>query len=46
MSKGDFNRHGEVSYLRMVIDSRGYGFCDACRRFLRLARCRAAAAET
>jgi hypothetical protein len=37
MSKGDFNRHGEVSYLRMVIDSRGYRFCSGCRRFLELA---------
>ena len=37
MSKGDFNRHGEVSYLRMVIDSRGYRFCESCRQFLRLA---------
>lgn len=37
MSKGDFNRHGEVSYLRSVVDARGFLFCGACRRFLRLA---------
>jgi predicted Zn-dependent protease len=36
MSKSDFNRYGEVSYLRSVVDARGYLFCDACRRFLRL----------
>jgi hypothetical protein len=37
MSKSDFNRHGEVSYLRTVVDARGFQFCDACRRFLRIA---------
>jgi hypothetical protein len=37
MSKGDFNRHGELSYLRSVVDQRGFHFCDACRRFLRFA---------
>jgi hypothetical protein len=37
MSKGDFNRHGEVSYLRSVVDARGFLFCEACRQFLRLA---------
>ncbi len=37
MSKGDYNRHGERSYLRSVIDARGFRFCDACRKFLRLA---------
>jgi len=37
MTKGDYNRHGERSYLRSVIDARGFRFCDACRRFLRLA---------
>lgn len=36
MSKSDFNRHGEVSYLRAVVDARGFLFCDGCRRFLRL----------
>ena len=34
MSKGDFNRFGERAYVRAVIDSRGYRFCRACRRFL------------
>ncbi|MGB5816017.1 MAG: hypothetical protein WBG67_18410 [Thermoanaerobaculia bacterium] len=36
MTKGDFNRHGERSYVRSVIDARGFHFCDNCRRFLRL----------
>ena len=38
MTKGDFNRHGERSYVRAVIDSRGFRFCSACRAFLRMAR--------
>lgn len=37
MSKGDFNRHGERSYIRSVIDARGLRFCEGCRRFMRLA---------
>lgn len=37
MTKGDYNRHGERSYKRAVIDARGMRFCRACRRFLRLA---------
>lgn len=37
MTRGDFNRHGEVSYLRAVVDARGLHFCEACRQFLRLA---------
>ena len=37
MTKGDFNRHGERSYIRSVIDARGFRFCDACRSFLRRA---------
>lgn len=37
MTKGDYNRHGETSYKRSVIDARGFRFCDPCRRFLRLA---------
>lgn len=37
MTKGDYNRHGERSYKRAVIDARGYRFCRSCRRFLRLA---------
>jgi predicted Zn-dependent protease len=37
MTKGDYNRHGERSYTRSVIDARGFHFCDTCRRFLRLA---------
>ena len=37
MTKGDYNRHGERSYKRAVIDARGFRFCRACRRFLRLA---------
>jgi hypothetical protein len=36
MTKGDYNRHGEHSYTRAVIDARGFRFCDGCRRFLRL----------
>ena len=35
--KGDFNRHGERSYVRSVIDARALTFCESCRRFLRLA---------
>ncbi len=35
MTKGDFNRHGERSYVRSVIDARGFHFCERCRRFLR-----------
>ena len=34
MTKGDFNRHGERSYVRAVIDGRGYRFCGRCRSFL------------
>ncbi len=34
MTKGDYNRHGERSYRRAVIDARGFHFCRACRRFL------------
>lgn len=37
MTKGDYNRHGERSYKRSVIDARGFRFCGSCRRFLRLA---------
>ena len=37
MTKGDYNRHGERSYKRSVIDARGLEFCDSCRRFLRVA---------
>jgi predicted Zn-dependent protease len=37
MTKGDYNRHGERSYMRAVIDARGYRFCNGCRKFLRLA---------
>ena len=37
MTKGDFNRHGERSYVRSVIDARGFRFCDSCRSFLRRA---------
>lgn len=37
MTKGDYNRHGERSYKRTVIDARGFRFCRSCRRFLRLA---------
>lgn len=34
MTKGDFNRFGERAYVRAVIDQRGMGFCDACRRVI------------
>lgn len=37
MTKGDYNRHGERSYKRSVIDARGLSFCESCRRFLRVA---------
>lgn len=35
MTKGDFNRHGERSYVRSVIDARGFRFCNTCVAFLR-----------
>lgn len=35
MTKGDFNRHGERSYVRVVIDGRGLGFCEGCRQLIR-----------
>lgn len=34
MTKGDFNRFGERAYVRAVIDQRGMGFCEACRRVI------------
>lgn len=34
MTKGTYNRHGERSYVRSVIDSRGLAFCEGCRGFL------------
>ena len=37
MTKGDFNRHGERSYVRSIVDARGFHFCDRCREFLRRA---------
>jgi hypothetical protein len=37
MTKGDFNRHGERSYVRTVIDGRGHRFCESCLRFIRRA---------
>ncbi len=40
MAKDDYNRHGERSYKRSVIDARGFRFCDACRTVLRLTRAR------
>jgi len=36
MTKGDFNRHGERSYIRSVVDARGLQFCQRCRNFLRV----------
>ena len=38
MTKGDFNRHGERSYIRSVVDARGFQFCEQCRKFLRVVR--------
>ncbi len=34
MSKGSYNRYGERSYVRSVIDGRGFCFCAECREFL------------
>lgn len=34
MTKGTYNRHGERSYVRAVIDARGDRFCDDCLGFL------------
>jgi predicted Zn-dependent protease len=34
MTKGDFNRFGERAYVRAVIDQRGMGFCESCRRVI------------
>lgn len=38
MTKGDFNRHGERSYVRTVIDGRGFRFCESCLQFIRRVR--------
>ena len=38
MTKGDFNRHGERSYIRSVVDARGFQFCEKCRNFLQVVR--------
>lgn len=38
MTKGDFNRHGERSYIRSVVDARGFQFCEQCRNFLHVVR--------
>lgn len=37
MTKGDYNRHGERSYVRSIIDGRAAQFCEECRRVLYLA---------
>ncbi|MDX1645387.1 MAG: hypothetical protein R3244_13615 [Thermoanaerobaculia bacterium] len=37
MTKGDYNRHGERSYVRSIIDGRAAQFCRECRRVLYLA---------
>lgn len=34
MSKGSYNRFGEVGYVRGVIDQRGFAFCETCQGFL------------
>lgn len=36
MTKGDYNRHGERSYVRSIIDGRAAQFCEECRRVLYL----------
>jgi len=34
MTKGDFNKYGEIAYIRAVIDARGFRFCDECNEHL------------
>ena len=36
MSKGNYNKYGEVSYIRAIIDGRGYRFCNECYESIKL----------
>ncbi len=35
MSRGEFNKFGYIGYVRAVIDSRGFDFCEECTEFLK-----------
>ena len=35
MSRGPYNKFGEIGYIRSVIDARGYTFCDTCLDIMR-----------
>ena len=34
MSRGEFNKFGYIGYVRAIVDSRGFNFCDECMDFL------------
>jgi hypothetical protein len=36
MSRGEFNKFGYRGYVRVVIDGRGFNFCEECIDFLRI----------
>ena len=35
MSRGEFNKFGNLGYVRAIIDGRGRNFCDECTHFLK-----------
>jgi len=35
MSRGEFNKFGYIGYVRAIVDSRGFNFCDDCTDFLK-----------
>jgi len=35
MSRGEFNKFGYIGYVRAIVDSRGFNFCDECTEFLK-----------
>jgi predicted Zn-dependent protease len=38
MSRGEFNKFGNLGYVRAIIDGRGMNFCDECALFLKKIR--------
>lgn len=36
MAKGNYNKYGERGYVLAIIDSRGYEFCEDCKKVLRV----------
>ena len=38
MSRGEFNKFGNLGYVRAIIDGRGMNFCDECTLFLKKIR--------